>query len=140
MSGHRDTGLDAPEPRTGQVPRRREPAESAPTPVALVLRLQRLAGNQAVARLMQRSRPGPVPLPVQRDGFGYRPPAENPYQLHLDPEIEAQIRAIQVMRALVAPPTVQEGLREVNLNLPPMPAPTGPQAPPIGPPPAAPAP
>jgi hypothetical protein len=43
------------------------------------------------------------------------------------------------MHALLAPTPVQEGLREIDLNLPPIPAPAGPQAPPLtGPPPGRP--
>jgi hypothetical protein len=145
MSGHRDSAQRPPDPRTAPAPPRRPEASEADTsPAGLVTQLQRLAGNRAVAQLMQRPAPRPAPkpapMPVQRDGFGWKPPqSESPYQLHLDPEIEAQIRAIQAMQTMVAPTTVQEGLHEVNLNLPPMPVPTGPQAPPIGPAPAPPA-
>ena len=131
MGAQHEAGQPAREPAPGQAARRSagpDTASAGPLPLA---RLQRLAGNRAVAQLMRRQRPAHV----QREPFGYRPPADSPYRLHLDPEIEAQIRAIQAMNALIAPAPVQEGLRDVKLDLPPMPPPTGvPSPPPIAPP------
>jgi hypothetical protein len=104
--------------------------DATATAPALLTGLQRLAGNRAVAQLMRV----PAPVAVQREPFGYRPPTASSHELHLDPKIEAQIRAIQAMNALIAPAPVHEGLREVNLNLAPMSPPTGPQAPAVLPP------
>jgi hypothetical protein len=89
----------------------------------LLGRLQQVAGNRAVTQF------------VQREPFGK--PKESPYQLHLDPEIEAQIRAINAMNTMIAPDQVRAGL--LNLNLPQTLPPPPPQTPPI-PAPAPPAP
>src|SRR5829696_8616276 len=100
-------------------------ADAARRPdVPTLLGLQQSAGNRAVTQF------------VQREPFGTRP-AESPYQLHLDPEIEAQIRAINAMNAMIAPHHVQAGL--LNLNLPPMPPAIAPAAAPQLPAPSAPA-
>lgn len=86
--------------------------------------LQQMAGNQAVVGMLQRQvLVGPDDRAVlQRDdgaappGLGTRQsPGDNPYRLHLDPEVEAQIRAIEAMRYVVAPAKVHAGLLDLNL-------------------------
>ena len=58
--------------------------------------------------------------PPPTTGLGRpRPGADNANQLHLDPAIEAQIRAIQAMQTQLAPEQVKEQL--VNLTLPELP-------------------
>jgi len=91
--------------------RRPDAPETESPGLAHMGHLQRLVGNRAVARLV-----------AQRDPVtpgGMRRAQENPFDLHLhlDPQIEAQIRAINAMHALIAPEQVQTAL--VNLNLPP---------------------
>jgi hypothetical protein len=107
------------------------------TPSA-VIALQRSHGNAYVQRLLaptqrlQRQEgaapgtpaPGGTQLqpPTLGGSLGWHPPApaQSEYQLHLDPEIEAQIRAIEAMRQLVAPEPVVAALRQ--LPLPPFPS------------------
>jgi len=130
MSEHLGTGHEKPGQRNAQAARRPDAPDVATIGPALLGRLQRIAGNRAVSQLLQRPRPAPAQrVPVQRDppGGGWKP-KDNPNQLHLDPQIEAQIRAITAMNALSAPEHVMAGLLE--LNLPPMPPAIGPPAPP----------
>ena len=95
--------------------------------------LQRQAGNRAVADLLART--GAV---VQRDPGGFRRAADDGPRLHLDPEIEAQLRAINAMNTMIGPEPVRAGL--LDLTLPGLPAqPAGPAAGP-GPTPTPPAP
>ncbi|HST80367.1 MAG TPA: hypothetical protein VLL08_01360 [Kineosporiaceae bacterium] len=118
---------DGPEEAGARRPRDSHRPEGTPDGSALIENLQRRAGNRAVAGLLAQPA-----APVQRDPSGpWSPPGkgqESQYRLHLDPQIEAQIRAINAMNALSAPEHVLDGL--LNLNLPPMPLPTGPLAPP----------
>jgi hypothetical protein len=126
---------DGPEETDTRRPHDSHRPEATPDGSALIENLQRRAGNRAVSGLLAR------PAPVQRDPSGpWSPPGkgqESQYRLHLDPQIEAQIRAINAMNALSAPEHVLDGL--LNLNLPPMALPTGPLVPP-SPAPAPPAP
>ena len=110
MSGHLGAGRDKPGRRNAQASRHQDAQDVAPTGPAL-LGLQRVAGNRAIAELLQQPRPPrqlppqpapPQPAPVQREPGGWKP-KDNPNQLHLDPQIEAQIRAIKAMNALSAP-------------------------------------
>ena len=109
----------------------------------LVAGLQKQAGNEAVTALLQRRLPagGQDEASVQRDespsppALGTRSPAaDNPYRLHLDPEVEAQIRAIEAMRSTVAPERVHDALADLRLPTTPLtgppPATTAPAAPP----------
>jgi hypothetical protein len=89
-----------------------------------VLALQRSHGNAYVQRLLASSQRvqrqgGPTQLqpPTLGGSVGWRPPAPTlgQYQLHLDPEIEAQIRAIEAMRQVVAPAPVTAALGQLSL-------------------------
>lgn len=155
MPGHSEEELDAPITRAKVPPTR--PVDStadAPPGAAAVAALQRLAGNRAVVGMLRGAGTvaTPGPLSVQRDdgqssapptiGLGRpRPGADGGNRLHLDPAIEAQIRAIQAMRTQLAPEQVKEQL--VNLTLPQLPTelltpPTPPGTPGRSPAPAAP--
>jgi hypothetical protein len=139
------------------------------TPSA-VIALQRSHGNAYVQRLLaptqrlQRQEgaapgmpaPGGTQLqpPTIGGSLGWHPPApvQSEYQLHLDPEIEAQIRAIEAMRQVVAPEPVTAALGQLELPsfpphllTPPAPGSSGPSpaagpAAPAAPAPAAPGP
>ena len=106
MSEHLGAGREKPGRRNAQAVRRQDAPGVAPSGPALLGRLQLVAGNRAVAELLQQQRPPrrvPVQrVPVQREPGGWKP-KDNPNQLHLDPQIEAQIRAIKAMNALSAP-------------------------------------
>lgn len=101
-----------------------------------VLGLQRSAGNVSVARMIARARStavqrqdgdqpavpatttGPqLSAPELGSSAGWRQPpgAESQYRLHLDPKIEAQLRAMQVMRALASPEQVSAGFDLLTL-------------------------
>ena len=89
-----------------------------------VLSLQRTIGNQAVQRMIAQGRSETPSLQRDDDGNGagglkYKPSSD--YQLHLDPEIEAQIRAIQIINSQFQPDTVHQAVQNINLNLPPAP-------------------
>jgi hypothetical protein len=90
---------------------------------ALIQRMQQLAGNSAVSAALQQS--GSVA--VQREPFGARPAHDDQYKLHLDPQIEAQIRAITAMNTMIAPEPVRTAL--LDLTLPLLATPVGPPAP-----------
>lgn len=92
------------------------PEPPAVGPVAPLAVLQRQVGNRAVVDLL--TRPGTW---VQRDPGGFRRAGDDGPRLHLDPEIEAQIRAIKAMNAMLAPEPVRAGLLDLTL---PQPAPT----------------
>jgi hypothetical protein len=131
------------------------------TPSA-VLALQRSHGNVYVQRLLapaqrlqrQEGAAHGAPAagapqlqpPTLGGSLGWRPPApaQSEYQLHLDPEIEAQLRAMEAMRQVVAPAPVTAALGQLplpafppHLLTPPAPGPGAP-SPMAGP--AAPAP
>lgn len=112
--------------RRGRVPvvARADPSVTGPAPPLAVL--QRQVGNRAVVGLL--TRPGTV---LQRDPVGLRRGADDGPRLHLDPEIEAQIRAIAAMNAMLAPEPVRAGL--LDLTLPSMPPPAGGTTPAPGP-------
>ena len=104
-TSHRATGL-----------RREGDAAADALAFSPVTALQRQAGNRAVVGLLT----GAQPPSVQREPFSARAPKEQPSRLHLDPEIEAQIRAITAMNALIAPAPVQAALLDLTLpQLPP---------------------
>lgn len=132
MNAHLRTGQDKPGERHAPAARRADTADTSSTAPAMVARLQRIAGNRAVAEMLQPPLPTQrVPArraPVQREPVGGWRPKDSPDQLHLDPQIEAQIRAINAMNAISAPERVMAGLLE--LNLPPMSATIGPPTPP----------
>jgi hypothetical protein len=136
MSGHQQEPTEPARHRPAPV---RPEGESAPaqSPLASIAALQRQAGNGAVAGLFARSRPAQV----QRQPLSARHAKDDSYRLHLDPQIEAQIRAINAMNAMIAPEPVKAGL--LDLTLPPAPPTPGPpeaSPPPIpSPPPPAPA-
>jgi hypothetical protein len=80
-------------------------AAQAPPHVEAALRLQRQAGNAAVAALVQRQPRSPSLL-----GEG----------LHLDPGIEAELRRIeleQLLRRLLEPSSVRLAARDIDLKL-----------------------
>lgn len=81
-----------------------------------VLHLQKTIGNQAVQRLVAND------SVIQRDegGLRWKPTSEN--QLHLDPEIEAQIRMIQFAQAQLQFQNIQTAIQNLNLNLTALPA------------------
>jgi hypothetical protein len=112
--------------RAETVQRPAEPVKGPPD-LTRVHALQRQAGNRAVAGLLGRT--------VQRE---QRPGGDDgQFRLHLDPEIEAQIRAITAMNAMMAPEMVSAGLLDLTLPaLPPGPAPAAPSLTPPQPPPA----
>lgn len=118
MSEHVNAGRHMPGRRTTQAARR-DDAPDVAIPGPALLGLQRVAGNRATAALLQRAH-------AQREPGGWKP-KDNPNQLHLDPQIEAQIRAINAMHALATPAHVLPRLME--LNLPSMPPTIGPPAP-----------
>ncbi len=89
MPAHHEPGHRTPDADRGRIAHRPGETNATPTAPALLRRLQRTAGNRAVTQLITR------PASVRREPHGYRPPTDSPYKLHLDPEIEAQIRAIQ---------------------------------------------
>jgi hypothetical protein len=128
--GAERTPRAAKRPRAEARPAHAAPAD--PTATDLVANLQGLAGNRAVSAMLQRA---PA---VQRDdapgttapttgGLGGRVLGGDQPHLHLDPGIEAQIKAIEAMRTLIAPAEVQGHL--LNLNLPDLPADPTPPAP-----------
>lgn len=100
-----------------------------------VLGLQRSAGNLSVVRMLARvrspvqrqdgDRPAIPPttsgsqltMPELGSSAGWRPPsaAGSQFRLHLDPGIEAHLRAMQVMRALTSPEQVSAGLDLLTL-------------------------
>jgi len=117
---------------------------------AQIGRLQRTLGNRAVQRDVQRDGAGlsPVPnyqltppAPFQRPGRPSLFGGEGP-QLHLDPQIEAELRALQIRTAL-SPAVIRPQLAQLPIGpirLPP-PAPANPLAtPPSSPQPQAPPP
>ena len=104
----------------------------------VVNRLQRERGNAYVQRLVERSVPHDShPAAVQRDGedepsgSGYRlrspsllggagagPGPSSANSLHLDPEIQAQIRAIEITRNLLDPTALRTALLGIELTTP----------------------
>lgn len=106
--------------------------DQAPAPFGSpddLLYLQHTIGNQAVQRLLA-GEGGADPAAIQREegssGFSLsnrtasRLSLLSPDErLHLDPAIEAQIRAIQMLNMHFEPGTFQAALGNVNLNLPP---------------------
>lgn len=104
---------------------------------------QRGLGNQAVQRHIQRDGAGLPPVPNYRlttpgPGAPRAPSLLGPDQrLRLDPQIEAELRAMQI-RAALSPAVIQPQLGRLPLGplRPPPPAPPGP----LGPPAPAPAP
>ena len=138
MSEHRQAEQAERLPhRAAAIRRNGDPALESTT-FSPVTALQRQAGNRAVVSLLN----GTQPASVQREPFGARHPKEQPNRLHLDPEIEAQIRAITAMNALIAPAPVQAALLDLNLpQMPPAPGSPGaspPRLTPSAPPPATP--
>jgi hypothetical protein len=118
---------------------------------AAVQRAVSPGGRAAVVQRQEGHPPAPAPSP-STGGFqlrppelggsaGWRPQGGGEFQLHLDPEIEAQIRALQAMQELLKPDSVALALAQLTLpSLPPNllpPSPAGPGA--LAPPPAAPA-
>lgn len=92
-----------------------------------LLYLQQTIGNQAVQRLLA-GEGGAGSAVIQRDeagGFSLGSRSTSRFsllspdeRLRLDPAIEAQIRAIQMLNTHFEPETFQTALRNVNLNLP----------------------
>lgn len=89
-----------------------------------LLYLQHTIGNQAVQRLLADRA---VPDVQREEGSGFSLGSRNTSRfsllssderLHLDPAIEAQIRAIQMLNSHFEPDTFQTALGNVNLNLP----------------------
>lgn len=113
---HADGERTGPERGRGSVVDRVNPPATGPAPPLAVL--QRQVGNRAVVGLL--TRPGTV---VQRDPVGFRRGGDDGPRLHLDPEIEAQIRAIAAMQAMLAAEPVRAGL--LDLTMPSVPAPSG---------------
>src|SRR5690242_8398169 len=106
---HADGERAGSAPRTAIVVRADVSSAGPASPLAV---LQRQVGNRAVVELLARPAAS-----VQRDPGGLRG-GEGP-RLHLDPEIEAQIRAITAMHALLAPEPVRAGLLDLTLPQPP---------------------
>jgi hypothetical protein len=133
MTGHRQ--IEPTEParlQAGASRGGREPA-AAPSPLASLTALQRQAGNRAVSSLFARSRQAQV----QRQPLSARQAQNDSYRLHLDPEIEAQIRAINAMNAMIAPEPVKAGLLDLTLPAAPFtPGPPRASTPPVPSPPA----
>jgi hypothetical protein len=121
---------DARDARRPLADRDGQPDNRAPATIldshADILRLQGTVGNRAVQRLLATGR-GALASSVQREdagGYRWKPQPEN--KLKLDPEIEAQIRVIQLMQSQVQFPAVEQGLRSIDLFK--LPIPAGPPA------------
>jgi hypothetical protein len=84
-----------------------------------ILRLQRTIGNRAVQRLVKAGQLGSGSTIQREEGGGLHWKPSPEYRLHLDPEIEAQIRTIQFMQARLRFQNIQDAMQNLNLNLSP---------------------
>jgi hypothetical protein len=103
--------------------------DGSPGAVAVAaLGLSGAAGNAAVQRALADRPPdvqrdGPrLQMPEYRGPLAPRPP-ESPYQLHLDPQIEAQMRAMEMTAEILAEERIRAALAQVPL--PPLPPGSG---------------
>ncbi len=121
--------LDAGQPFQGMLPAH---ATATAQRQASVLHQQATHGNQAVQRHIQRDDSGLPPVPnyqltpptLTMPGPP-RPSLLGDQHLQLDPEIEAEMRAIQV-RQMLDPATLRPNLLTLPLSLTPPPAASGP--------------